>query len=64
MARTDKGGEWLLKWAIDEYTDKENLKHKIKYQQVWGLNKEGKVNFMEQFDRDFKMIKQLMSNMP
>lgn len=54
LASTDKGGEWVLIWAIDEYIDKDNVKHKIKYQQVWGLNKEGKVNFMEQFDRVLK----------
>jgi len=49
---TDKGDDWVLIWAVDEYIDKDNVKHKVKYQQVWLLNKEGKVNFMEQFDRD------------
>ena len=51
---TDKGDDWILVWAIDEYTDKDNVKHRIKYQQVWLLNKEGKISFMEQFDRDLK----------
>ena len=51
---TDKGDDWVLIWVIDEYTDKDNVKHKVKCQQVWGLNKEGKINFMEQFDRDLK----------
>jgi hypothetical protein len=51
---TDKGDDWVLVWAIDDYTDKDNVKHKVKYQQVWLLNKEGKISFMEQFDRDLK----------
>ncbi|MEO5571644.1 MAG: hypothetical protein ABIT08_04845 [Bacteroidia bacterium] len=51
---TDKGDDWVLVWAVDEYMDKDTIKHKVKYQQVWGLNKEGKVYFMEQFDRDLK----------
>ncbi|MFZ1675629.1 MAG: hypothetical protein WAT91_00070 [Saprospiraceae bacterium] len=51
---TDKGDDWVLVWAIDEYTDKDNVKHRVKYQQVWLLNKEGKISFMEQFDRDLK----------
>jgi hypothetical protein len=49
---TDKGDDWVLVWAIDEYTDKDNVMHRVKYQQVWLLNKEGKISFMEQFDRD------------
>jgi len=52
VASTDKGDDWVLVWAVDEFTDKDNVKHKVKYQQVWLINKEGKVNFMEQFDRD------------
>jgi hypothetical protein len=51
---TDKGDDWVLVWAVDEYTDKDNVKHRIKYQQVWLLNKEGKISFMEQFDRDLE----------
>jgi hypothetical protein len=51
---TDKGDDWVLVWAIDDYTDKDNVKHKVKYQQVWLINKDGKISFMEQFDRDLK----------
>ncbi|GAB4042973.1 hypothetical protein [Spirosoma litoris] len=51
---TDKGDDWVLVWAIDRYTDKDNSKHAVKYQQVWLVNKEGKISFMEQFDRDLK----------
>ena len=51
---TDKGDDWVLVWAVDEYTDKNNVKHRVKYQQVWLLNKEGKISFMEQFDRDIE----------
>lgn len=49
---TDKDDDWVLIWAIDEYTDKDNVRHRVKYQQVWLVNKEGKISFMEQFDRD------------
>ncbi len=49
---TDKGDDWVLVWAVDEYTDKENRKHRMKYQQVWLINKEGKISYMEQFDRN------------
>ncbi len=50
----DKGDDWVLVWAGDEYMDKDNVKHRVKYQQVWLLNKEGKIRFMEQFDRDLE----------
>ena len=51
---TDKGDDWVLVWAIDKYTGKDNVEHSVKYQQVWLINKEGKISFMEQFDRDLK----------
>ena len=44
----------LSSYKADEYLDKGNVKHKVKYQQVWLLNQEGKISFMEQFDRDLK----------
>ena len=51
---TDKGDDWVLVWAIDEYVGKDGVMHKIKYQQVWLVNKEGKISFMEQFNRDLE----------
>jgi hypothetical protein len=51
---TDKGDDWVLVWAVDEYTNKDNVKHRVKYQQVWLLNKEGKISYMEQFDRNIE----------
>ncbi len=49
---TDKNEDWVLLWAVDKYTDKNQVKHAVKYQQVWGLNIEGKVYLVEQFDLD------------
>lgn len=36
---TDKGDDWVLVWASDEFTNKEKLKYKVKYQQVWLLTR-------------------------
>lgn len=51
---TDKGGDWVLVWAKEKRTDKMKVAHTFKYQQVWALNKEGKVEFMEQYVRNLK----------
>jgi len=50
----DKAHDWVLTWAIERYTDKAGVEHAMKYQQVWGFNKKGKVTLIEQFDRVLK----------
>jgi len=50
----DKGDDWVLVWAVERYTDQAGHAHAVKYQQVWGLNKQGKVYLIEQFDRSLQ----------
>ena len=47
----DKGEDWVLVWAVARHVDEAQVAHAMKYQQVWGLNKGGRVYLIEQFDR-------------
>ena len=48
---TDKNENWVLVWGSEVYTDKKNVTDSIYVQEAWRVNKNGKVDYMEQFTR-------------
>lgn len=48
---TDKNGDWVLVWGREIHTDKKNVTDSVEIHEVWGLNKEGKIESMEQYIR-------------
>lgn len=46
---TDKKDDWVLVWGDEIKTDKKNKTDTIALHEVWQLNKEGKVVFMQQY---------------
>ena len=46
---TDKGGNWVLVWGEEMHTDKKNKTDTVAIHEVWGLNKDGKIEFMQQY---------------
>ena len=46
---TDKNDEWVLVWGNEIHTDKKNKTDTIALHEVWGLDKNGKINFMQQY---------------
>jgi hypothetical protein len=46
---TDKGGNWVLVWGDEMRTDKKNKTDTVAIHEVWGLNKDGKIEFMQQY---------------
>ena len=48
---TDKKGDWVLVWGREMRTNKKNVTDTTEVHEVWGLNKEGKVEAIEQFVR-------------
>ena len=46
---TDKNDDWVLVWGDEIKTDKKNKTDTIALHEVWQLNKEGKVVFMQQY---------------
>ncbi|MFT3702071.1 MAG: hypothetical protein QM802_06865 [Agriterribacter sp.] len=48
---TDKKGDWVLVWGREIKTDKKNITDTTELHEVWGLNKEGKIEAIEQYIR-------------
>jgi hypothetical protein len=46
---TDKKDDWVLVWGDEIHTDKNNKTDTVAMHEVWQLNKEGKVVFMQQY---------------
>ena len=46
---TDKGGDWVLVWGDEIHTDQKNKTDTVALHEVWGLNKAGKIEFMQQY---------------
>jgi len=46
---TDKKGDWVLIWGDETHTGKNNKTDSIALHEVWGLNKAGKIEFMQQY---------------
>ena len=48
---TDKNEDWILVWGTEVHTDKNNKTDSMHLQETWKLNKDGKVDFMMQYQR-------------
>lgn len=48
---TDRNGDWVLIWGREIHKDMKNVTDSVELHEVWGLNKDGKINFMEQYIR-------------
>lgn len=46
---TDKKDDWVLVWGDEIHTNKKNVTDTVALHEVWQLNKEGKVVFMQQY---------------
>lgn len=48
---TDQSADWVLVWGKEIHTDKKNKTDSVEIHELWGLNKEGKIETMEQYVR-------------
>ena len=48
---TDKNEDWVLVWGTEVHTNKKNVTDSVYLHEAWRLNKDGKVDYMEQFSR-------------
>ena len=46
---TDKKGDWVLVWGDETHTTQNNKTDSVALHEVWGLNKDGKIEFMQQY---------------
>lgn len=46
---TDKNEDWVLVWGDEIHTDKKNKTDTVALHEVWALDKNGKVSFMQQY---------------
>ena len=46
---TDKNGDWVVVWGDETHTPKNNKTDSVAIHEVWGLNKAGKIEFMQQY---------------
>lgn len=46
---TDKKGDWVLIWGDETHTGKNGKTDSVALHEVWGLNKAGKIEFMQQY---------------
>jgi hypothetical protein len=51
LKSTDRNENVVCIWGEEEYTDKDGKKVKTSLQEVWGFNKDGKVDLMLQYAR-------------
>ncbi|MBS1523923.1 MAG: hypothetical protein JST50_23170 [Bacteroidetes bacterium] len=49
--KSDKGDNVVCVWGTEEYTDKDGKKAVNHLQEVWGFNKDGKIDMMLQYAR-------------
>ena len=49
LKSTDRNGNVVCVWGTEEFTDKDGKKVKARTHEVWGFNKDGKVDFMLQY---------------
>ena len=50
---TDKGHDWVLLWGKEVTTDQRNKMDSTNLQETWRINKDGKIDVMYQYKRDF-----------
>ena len=48
---TDRNEDWVLVWGTEVHTNKKNVTDSVYLHEAWRLNKNGKVDYMEQFTR-------------
>ena len=48
---TDRNEDWVLVWGTEVHTNKKNVTDSVYLHEAWRLNKDGKVEYMEQFSR-------------
>ena len=48
---TDKKTDWVAVWGKEVHTNKKNVKDSVEIHELWGFNKDGKVESMEQYIR-------------
>jgi hypothetical protein len=49
LKSTDKNGNSVCIWGNEEYTDKDGKQVKSRIHEVWGFNKDGKIDLMLQY---------------
>jgi hypothetical protein len=49
LISVDKKKQWVAIWGTDEYTDKNGKAVKVNLQEIWGFNKDGKIDYMSQY---------------
>jgi hypothetical protein len=49
LKSTDRNGNVVCVWGTEKYTDKDGKPVTSRIQEVWGFNKEGKIDFMLQY---------------
>ncbi len=54
---TDKNVEWACVWGMETHTDQKGMTDSVHYQETWRFNKDGKVDFMMQYERPAKPMK-------
>lgn len=53
LKSTDKNENWVLVWGTESHTDKKNVTDSVELHEAWRINKDGRVDYMEQFIRNF-----------
>ncbi len=48
---TDKNEDWVLVWGTEIHKSKKNITDSVYLHEIWRFNKDGKVDYMEQFSR-------------
>lgn len=55
LKSTDKNGNVVCIWGTEEFTDKDGKQVKSRTHEVWGFNKDGKIDLMLQYSGDGAM---------
>lgn len=51
LRSTDQKADWVAVWGKEIHTSKKNLKDSVEIHELWGFNKDGKIESMEQYTR-------------